>query len=182
MSTTQYPQPAAAHPTTPQKPTQVHVQELDLESGLAPLSQVSSNSSAASSPSHPAYNNYLSSPMTAQTTRSVSSSNLLYSSSTEKFPGLTIYTTQPDSAAWPTRQDLLQEKREISKQKCNGLTGRLKRVHMGISKKQKMWMKIVIGLLIVGLAVGLGVGISRAVGGGVWGKKGENQAIAGGHS
>jgi len=191
MSALQHSQPAATtHLTTPQKPklhqqepTQIphdHDHDHDLESGLAPLSQVSSVSSVASSPTHPAYN-LASSPITAQTTRNVSSSHLL-SSSNEKLPGLTISPTQPDAAAWPTRQDLLQEKRAISKQKCNGLVGRVKRVNLGLSRKQKMWMKILVGLLVVGLAIGLGVGISRAVGGGVWGKKGETEPVGGAHS
>ncbi|CAF9906172.1 MAG: hypothetical protein HETSPECPRED_006090 [Heterodermia speciosa] len=37
-----------------------------------------------------------------------------------------------------------------------------------LSKKQKLWIKLVIALAIVGAAVGLGLGIAKATGTGVW--------------
>lgn len=37
-----------------------------------------------------------------------------------------------------------------------------------LNKKQKLIVKILIGLLVLGAAVGIGIGISRAVGAGVW--------------
>lgn len=37
-----------------------------------------------------------------------------------------------------------------------------------LSKKQRMWVKILIGVFIVGVAVGVGIGISKATGTGVW--------------
>ena len=44
-----------------------------------------------------------------------------------------------------------------------------------LNKKQKLWAKILVGLIIIGAAVGIGVGISKAVGGGVW--KGINSQV-----
>lgn len=49
-----------------------------------------------------------------------------------------------------------------------------------LNKRQKLWAKIFIALLIVGAAVGLGIGISKAVGGGVW--KSVNEQAPIGHS
>ncbi|MCJ1366339.1 hypothetical protein MMC16_005467 [Acarospora aff. strigata] len=46
-----------------------------------------------------------------------------------------------------------------------------------LSKKQKLWVKISIALLIVGAAVGLGIGISKAVGAGVWKSTNEQRPI-----
>lgn len=153
-----------------QKPTHASHADVDLESGLAPLSLVSS---ASSTQQH-----HTSTPAGRQATRNVSSSHLL-SPSSEKLPGLAITITQANDAAWPTREQLLQEKRAVSKGKCSGLSGRVKSIKLGLSKKQKLWMKILLALLIVGLAVGLGLGISKKVGGGVWGEKGGNMAIGG---
>ena len=47
-----------------------------------------------------------------------------------------------------------------------------------LNKRQKLWAKLLIALLIVGAAVGLGIGISKAVGGGVW-KSANDQAPIG---
>lgn len=49
-----------------------------------------------------------------------------------------------------------------------------------LDKRQKLWAKIFIALLIVGAAVGIGIGISKAVGGGVW--KSANEQAPIGHS
>ena len=37
-----------------------------------------------------------------------------------------------------------------------------------LTRRQRIWVKILIALIIVGAAVGIGVGVSRAVGSGVW--------------
>ena len=49
-----------------------------------------------------------------------------------------------------------------------------------LNKRQKLWAKLLIALLIVGAAVGLGIGISKAVGAGVW--KSANEQAPIGHS
>jgi len=46
-----------------------------------------------------------------------------------------------------------------------------------LNKRQKLWAKILIALVIVGAAVGIGVGISKAVGGGVWKSANEQTQI-----
>lgn len=170
----QQPQPPQQLPTTPirlsaQEPRSDH--DMDLELGLAPLSLVSSVSSTAY-PS-PEANAFSTSPITPVPTRNFSTSHLLVTSSNEKLAGLQYTCENVRDAAWPTREELLQEKKAVSKQKCNGVTGRIKKMRLGLSKKQIMWMKILIGMMIVGLAVGLGIGISRKVGGGVWGNGGK---------
>ncbi len=46
-----------------------------------------------------------------------------------------------------------------------------------LNKRQKLWAKIIIALLIVGAAVGIGIGISKAVGAGVWKSTNEQAPI-----
>lgn len=47
----------------------------------------------------------------------------------------------------------------------------------GLSRKQKLWVKILIAMVVVGAAVGIGIGISRAVGAGVWKSKNSQTKI-----
>lgn len=71
---------------------------------------------------------------------------------------------------WPSRQAVLDKRRDHKRKKgCN--------LFQGLTSKQRLWIKIIIALLVVGAAVGLGVGISRAVGGGVWAGEGKNKEI-----
>ncbi|KAJ8109577.1 hypothetical protein OPT61_g7363 [Boeremia exigua] len=71
---------------------------------------------------------------------------------------------------WPSRQAVLEKRKVHKRQKgCN--------LFQGLSTKQRLWIKIIIGLLVIGAAVGLGVGISRAVGGGVWAGEGRSKEI-----
>jgi dihydrodipicolinate synthase/N-acetylneuraminate lyase len=71
---------------------------------------------------------------------------------------------------WPSRQAVLDKRRDHKRKKgCN--------LFQGLTTKQRLWIKIIIALLVVGAAVGLGVGISRAVGGGVWAGEGKSKEI-----
>ena len=71
---------------------------------------------------------------------------------------------------WPSRQAVLDKRRAHKRRKgCN--------LFKGLSSKQRLWIKIIIAMLVVGAAVGLGVGISRAVGGGVWAGDGRSKEI-----
>lgn len=66
-----------------------------------------------------------------------------------------------DCTAWPGKQHLKQKSLAMKKSRvCSPLRS--------LSKKQRLWVKILIGIVIVGLAVGVGVGISKATGTGVW--------------
>jgi hypothetical protein len=66
-----------------------------------------------------------------------------------------------ECAVWPGKRTLKAQMKAGRRQRgCNPLRN--------LGKRTRIWVKIVIGLLIVGLAVGIGVGISKAVGGGVW--------------
>jgi len=75
-------------------------------------------------------------------------------------------TSQPppptkDCAVWPGKQQLKQKSLAMKKSRvCSPLRN--------LSKKQRLWVKILIGFFIVGVAVGVGVGISKATGTGVW--------------
>lgn len=71
---------------------------------------------------------------------------------------------------WPSRQAVLDKRKDHKRKKgCN--------LFQGLNSKQRLWIKIIIALLIIGAAVGLGVGISRAVGGGVWTGSGQSKEI-----
>ena len=69
--------------------------------------------------------------------------------------------TKKDCRVWPGKHQLIQKRNLMEKNRgCN--------LMRGLSKKQKLWIKILIAMLIVGAAVGLGIGISKATGSGVF--------------
>ena len=74
---------------------------------------------------------------------------------------------ETDSSVWPSKK-ALEEKALVAKREER------KRRHgrflfmAGLTKKQKLCIQILVGVLVVGAAVGLGVGISKAVGGRVY--------------
>jgi hypothetical protein len=69
--------------------------------------------------------------------------------------------TNKECTVWPGKQALLEKKKAARRRKgCNPMRN--------LDKRTKIWVKILIGLFVIGTAVGVGVGISKAVGGGVW--------------
>ncbi|KAF2239143.1 hypothetical protein EV356DRAFT_515377 [Viridothelium virens] len=86
------------------------------------------------------------------------------------------------STAWPTKQSLkakaramkLERRLQRSGRGCCGSCVEL-RERCRLKGRMKLWVKILLGLLIVAAAVGIGIGVSRAVGGGVWAKHGTTQ-------
>ena len=81
-----------------------------------------------------------------------------------------------ECTVWPGQNALKQKKKDMRRERgknlmCCGWMA-------GLSKKKKIYAKILIALLVVGIAVGVGVGISRAVGGGVWKNKTSNAPIS----
>ncbi|SLM36236.1 hypothetical protein LPUS_00567 [Lasallia pustulata] len=66
-----------------------------------------------------------------------------------------------ECTVWPGRRQL--EEKSLLMKKSRGCSP-----WRDLSKKQKLWARIFIALIIIGAAVGIGVGISKAVGGGVW--------------
>lgn len=66
-----------------------------------------------------------------------------------------------DCTVWPGRRQLLEKSNERKRRSgCSPLRK--------LTKNQRIWVKILIALIIVGAAIGIGVGVSRAVGSGVW--------------
>lgn len=66
-----------------------------------------------------------------------------------------------ECTVWPCRQEL--EQKSLATKQTRGCTPLRK-----LNGRQKLWAKILIALLIVGVAVGIGIGISKAVGAGIW--------------
>jgi hypothetical protein len=72
---------------------------------------------------------------------------------------------------WPSRQAMLEKKKQTKRARgC--------KLYRNLNTRQRLWVKIIIGLLIVAAATGLGVGISKAVGGGVWSSPGQSKPIS----
>ena len=103
-------------------------------------------------------------------------SNVPTSGSRLSFDGRTKECTM-----WPTKQTLRnQDKAERAKRRaaracgCNSINA----WWSSISKKQRLWFKILIAAFLVAIACGLGIGISKAVGAGVFAGKGQTKPIA----
>ena len=77
------------------------------------------------------------------------------------FPSSEASRSNKECQVWPSKQQMDKKFRMMEKR--NGCSP-LRR----LNKKQQIWAKILIALVVVGAAVGIGIGISRAVGGGVW--------------
>ena len=85
-------------------------------------------------------------------------------SSTETFNRRSMECTKggTDCQVWPG-QDHWKAKAKKAKEKrrnCNCLSG--------LSKRNRLIVKALIGLLIIGIAVGVGVGVSKPLGAGIW--------------
>lgn len=90
-----------------------------------------------------------------------SKTNVLSPQQTTKTFGLT--RTNKSCTVWPGTQEL-KERNKLARQ------ARMNRYNpmRNLDKKTKVWVKIAIALLAVGLILGVGLGISKAVGGGIW--------------
>lgn len=79
---------------------------------------------------------------------------------------------------WPTKETLREKaKAHRVQEQQRQWGGGLKTKWEGMTKKQRLWIRVLTLLLIVALAVGLGVGISKAVNGGVYAGKGQTKTI-----
>lgn len=78
-----------------------------------------------------------------------------------------------DLQIWPTKHELEQRNKEDKK-----VEARRKWNFIGaLPKKQKLYAKLIIGVVVIAAAIGIGVGISRAVHGGVFKSEGNQQAV-----
>lgn len=91
-----------------------------------------------------------------------------------------INSRPKECTVWPSKETL-KEKAKTEKARrreaAGGCWAPVARSWGRMDKRQRLWFKILVALLIAGMAVGLGVGISRAVGGGVWSSSGQTVAI-----
>lgn len=82
---------------------------------------------------------------------------------------------------WPTKQTLRnQDKAERAKRRAKRACGcnSMNAWWGSMTKKQRLWFKILVAAFLVAIACGLGIGISKAVGAGVFAGKGQSKPIA----
>lgn len=85
------------------------------------------------------------------------------SRATQFTPNESAQHCRTDDKVWPSDKVRKQQEAMVRSKK-HGSYSPFKRM----SKKQKVWVKILIAVVIVGAITGLGVGITKAVGGGVF--------------
>ena len=87
-----------------------------------------------------------------------------------------------ECSMWPSRATLKDQAKADKVRRrganCCGLSQRW----VGLSRKQRLWIKVLIALLVIAVAVAIGIGISRAVGGGVWASDNQHTTIPKGNS
>ncbi len=89
----------------------------------------------------------------------------------QQTPKVSVDGRLKECTMWPSRQAIMDQRKTAKRHRgCAAFHN--------LTRKQRLWVKIVIALLIVAAAVGLGVGISKAVGGGVWAGVGQNRPIS----
>ncbi|KAK7522123.1 uncharacterized protein IWZ02DRAFT_123738 [Phyllosticta citriasiana] len=95
----------------------------------------------------------------------------LSTATTASQPKVSMDGRVKECTVWPSKQTLHEKAKaaKVQRGSCQWW-GRM-------SKKHRLWLKILIALTVVALAVGLSVGISRAVGGGVWAGTGQSRTI-----
>lgn len=78
-----------------------------------------------------------------------------------------------DSEVWPCKQQLKKRALNVKRSRgCSPLSG--------LTQTQKLWVKLLVALVVIGAAVGIGIGISKAVGAGVWKNSNSQKKIGGG--
>ena len=76
-------------------------------------------------------------------------------------PSSDVPRIKKECAVWPGKHQLIEKRMKMEKHRgCNPMRN--------LSKRQKLWIKILIAMVIVGAAIGLGIGISKATGSGVF--------------
>jgi hypothetical protein len=102
--------------------------------------------------------------------RDLEAGSLPLSAATTQQPKTSVDGRVKECTMWPSRQAMLEKKKHHKRARgC--------RLFTNLNSKQRLWVKIIIGLLIVAAATGLGIGISKAVGGGVWSSPGQSKPI-----
>ena len=90
-------------------------------------------------------------------------------------PSSDVPRTRKDCTVWPGKHQLIENRNKMEKNRgCHPMRN--------LSKKQKLWVKILIAMIIVGAAVGLGIGISKATGSGVFRTTNSQRPIGDGKS
>lgn len=158
-----------------------HIEDIDSTHTLTPTTSVPQNEKTSPSPFSPFYNpaptrysleahksdsnqhvNVISAYETdietglipQKTTASGSSAGLLKTKSRD-----------PNCTVWPGRHAMKMKKKAMRKERSkHSVCGCMS----GLDKRTKIWVKVGLALLVIGLVVAVGVGVSRAVGGGIW--------------
>ncbi|GAM84704.1 hypothetical protein ANO11243_027030 [Dothideomycetidae sp. 11243] len=80
-----------------------------------------------------------------------------------------------ECSMWPSRQTLKTRAKQDKTQRRGSTCFGLSKKWGGLTRKQRLWIRVLLVLVVVALGVGVAVGISRAVGGGVYTKGGSKQ-------
>lgn len=86
-----------------------------------------------------------------------------------------VGTSTQECTMWPTHQTLRQNRLADKKQRRQNRTcgcGMVKDRWAGLTKNQRLAIRILITMVVIGAIVGVAVGITRSVNGGVWSGKG----------
>lgn len=97
---------------------------------------------------------------------------------------LAVGSNNQECTMWPTHQTLRQTRLADKKQRRQGRTcgcGTVKHHWAGYTKNQRLAIRILIALVVIGAIVGVAVGITRSVNGGVWSDKGTHDFNRGGN-
>ncbi|PQE12307.1 hypothetical protein CJF31_00000518 [Rutstroemia sp. NJR-2017a BVV2] len=79
--------------------------------------------------------------------------------------GVSSNTLSKECTVWPGQKQMKRKKKAMKFERGRqGVCGCM----AGLDRKTKIWVKVLMAMVVIGLAVGVGVGISKAVGGGIW--------------
>ncbi|KAF2156845.1 hypothetical protein K461DRAFT_289218 [Myriangium duriaei CBS 260.36] len=88
--------------------------------------------------------------------------------------------TQPQECTmWPSKRTLKTKAKQDKTHRRGSTCFGLSKKWGSLTRKQRLWIRILLVLVVIALGVGVAIGISRAVGGGVYGGKKGTQQIPG---
>lgn len=174
-------QPPAAAQLTNKPSTESLTSPLTLQDSrddFTPKHEYSSTNPFSPFYQHPASRSFLEQPSQNQSRTNIVyptytqdlESGLIRPSVSNDLPKKSVDGRVKECTVWPSQQTL-KEKARSEKRRRGRMPWR------NLNKRQMLYLKLAVILVLIGLVVGLGVGITKAVGGGVWSGRGEQHSI-----